>query len=1012
MAIRNIPSRNLLSSALLAALIAPGIALAQDSTADDQAQDKKAAETSTSSEPVVLEKMTVTGSRIAKDTFNSVSPIDIITREESTVAGFNSTTAVLQGNSVTGGSSQINNAYGGYVVDGGPGVNTLSLRGLGATRSLMLLNGRRISPSGSRGAVGSADLNVLPNIMVDHIEILKDGASSIYGSDAVAGVVNVVTKTKVDGGAVEFQHNATANGGGNETRWSAMLGTTRDNWRISGSFEVYRREAMTLGQRDWASKCPRPLFGRDATTGKYGAEDYIDPTTGEPKCWGLDAGGVTINTLGTTWLLGRPGLGSLGYYGTYYPDELPALGGYDYFNRWRPNTAITDGDLPGYEGVDYEGRTTFDPKMKSEHLISPTTNMTGFLQGAMDLNALGNAEAYFEILATRRESRQTGYMQHTIDYPVGSPLLGNLSWLPAFLAAPGDGSTGRRNVAARAFVGWGLYTDWQTVDFSRSTLGLRGDLGASWNYDGYISYASSDANYFANRRLTNRIAKSLDVVSNGNGGFVCRDTSDGCVAAPVLSADVIAGNLPQAYRDYIMQLTKGTTKYDESTASFGVSGPLFDIPVGGTVQAAFGVEYRRMEIDDTPDINSINGNTYNFTAATVTRGKDAVKEAYAEIELPLLSSLPGAQELTFNVSGRYTDYDSYGSDETWKVGMLWTPVNWLSFRASRGTSFRAPALFEQFLGATSGFLSSSNDPCNGWAGFTDKTSNRYLNCASLNLPTNYNATQSVAVYTKGGAETGLAAETSIARTAGLVLQPEFPEWFGNLSFAADWYDVEVNNGVASLGAGTILGLCYGLSQAEFAAKSGYCSLVDRAANNALTVTSGYINVSRDKVRGWDFNLRYTRDIGPGEFRLNAKVTNYLEQGGQALPTQPYKDYSGSIGAPEMTGELDLTYTLRNWKVRYGMDWVGSINGYEYYEKYDNVDYRPNYQMKIDDYYLHHMSVQYSGDDWSIIGGIRNIADKDPPVISTGAYSVIGNAPLYSGYDYFGRAYFLSFSKKF
>ncbi|MFT3755872.1 MAG: hypothetical protein QM769_07980 [Pseudoxanthomonas sp.] len=188
--------------------------------------------------------------------------------------------------------------------------------------------------------------------------------------------------------------------------------------------------------------------------------------------------------------------------------------------------------------------------------------------------------------------------------------------------------------------------------------------------------------------------------------------------------------------------------------------------------------------------------------------------------------------------------------------------------------------------------------------------------------------------------------------------------------------------------------------------------MDRAANNALTVTSGYINVSRDKVRGWDFNLRYTRDIGPGKFRLNAKVTNYLEQGGQALPTQPYKDYSGSIGAPEMTGELDLTYTLRNWKVRYGMDWVGSINGYEYYEKYDNVDYRPNYQMKIDDYYLHHMSVQYSGDDWSIIGGIRNIADKDPPVISTGAYSVIGNAPLYSGYDYFGRVYFLSFSKKF
>src|SRR5690606_26631981 len=129
-----------------------------------------------------------------------------------------------------GGSDQINNAYGGYVVNGGPGVNTLSLRGLGATRTLVLVNGRRMSPSGSRGAVGSADLNTLPNIMVDHVEVLKDGASAIYGSDAVAGVVNLVTKSKVDGVSVEFQTNATQNGGGTETRWGALFGTSGDNW--------------------------------------------------------------------------------------------------------------------------------------------------------------------------------------------------------------------------------------------------------------------------------------------------------------------------------------------------------------------------------------------------------------------------------------------------------------------------------------------------------------------------------------------------------------------------------------------------------------------------------------------------------------------------------------------------------------------------------------------------------------------------------------------------------------
>src|SRR5690606_21033210 len=296
----------------------------------------------------------------------------VITREETTSAGFASTSGVLQSNSVTGGSSQINNAYGGFVVNGGPGVNTLSLRGLGATRTLVLLNGRRVSPAGSRGAVGSADLNVLPNIMIDHIEILKDGASSIYGSDAVAGVVNIITKPRVDGFTVDFQHNATQDGGGDETRGAIMGGATGDRWRIAGSFEIFQRTELTFGDRGWASDCPLPLFGRNPD-GSYGADDYIDPTTGQPKCWTIDNGGVTINTLGTAWLPGQAGLGSLGYYGTYFPDEMPA--GLDYFNRWRPNAAVTAG-LPGYEGVDYYGRDGYDPDVQRQSLISPTKNYT------------------------------------------------------------------------------------------------------------------------------------------------------------------------------------------------------------------------------------------------------------------------------------------------------------------------------------------------------------------------------------------------------------------------------------------------------------------------------------------------------------------------------------------------------------------------------------------------------------------------------------------------------------
>ena len=223
MSVRNTNAlkRSRLSAALFAALVVPAGAMAQEA---QQTETEAEATTTSSKSATQLETITVTGSRIGRDVFNSVSPVQVITREETTLAGFNSTAAALQSNQVTGGTSQINNAFGGYVTNGGPGANTLSLRGLGATRTLILLNGRRVAPAGSRGSVGSADLNVLPNAMIDRVEILKDGASSIYGSDAVAGVVNLITKKTIDGVNFEAQHNATEAGGGDERRYSITFG--------------------------------------------------------------------------------------------------------------------------------------------------------------------------------------------------------------------------------------------------------------------------------------------------------------------------------------------------------------------------------------------------------------------------------------------------------------------------------------------------------------------------------------------------------------------------------------------------------------------------------------------------------------------------------------------------------------------------------------------------------------------------------------------------------------------
>ena len=367
-----------LASAVLLAAAAP--AIAQDASGSTQTTQDTPQE-APKSKATNLDTVTVTGSRISRDVFNSVSPVQVVTREETTLAGFNSTAAALQSNSVTAGSAQINNSFGGYVTNGGPGANTLSLRGLGATRTLILLNGRRVAPAGSRGSVGSADLNVLPSAMVDRVEILKDGASSIYGSDAVAGVVNIITRKNVDGVEAEFQHNATEGGGGDETRYSIVFGSTGERSHFSGSYENYRRNEMTIGDRSWAS-CPTDNL-RDMDVGNYfGSGDYIDPTTGKPKCFTLDSGGVTINTLGTA-----------------------TFGG---FNRWRPNPAVTTGRLPGYESVGYYDRDTYDPGLLKESLVSPAETHTLFFQGGVDLGVMGDAEFYYCLLYTSPSPRDRG----------------------------------------------------------------------------------------------------------------------------------------------------------------------------------------------------------------------------------------------------------------------------------------------------------------------------------------------------------------------------------------------------------------------------------------------------------------------------------------------------------------------------------------------------------------------------------------------------------------------------
>ncbi|MDB5443823.1 MAG: TonB-dependent receptor, partial [Phenylobacterium sp.] len=966
-------------------------------------------------------ELVVVGSRIRRDSFNSASPVQVVTHDETTLAGFGSTTDALQSVGITTGAAQINNAFGGFVTNGGPGANTLSLRGLGASRTLVLINGRRVSPAGTRGSVGSADLNVLPNAIIDHVEILKDGASSIYGSDAIAGVVNVITRNRLNGVILEGHYAKTQHGGGDESRASVVAGKTTDRWSIEGSFDYYERSDLTLGQRDWTRCNTDMLINR--TTGA--SLDFIDPLTGQPKCYpitGTGSNGVTINTIGTNTTNGIGAAGST------------APGTIGRFNRFRPNPAVTLG-VPGFEGVGGGAnslgvRDTFEPAMLNKNLISPEKVYTGFLQGSYDLQALGDAQAYGELLVNERDSNQTGYRQLSLDYIKGSSLIPSNLAFSTFSPVPTAVTSGQP-VGVRAFIGFGNDRSNQKVDYAKGTAGIRGNLVImplpNWKYDGYVSYAKSDADYTARSFLTDRVANSLNVVA-APAGFTGATTLNasgapvtcainittpgaGCVPAPVLNAQTIGGQLPSAYRNYIFVPVTGNTQYAETTFSATADGPLFRLPAGD-LKAAVGVEYRQQKIDDQPPLDSVNGNLYNLTSAAVTKGSDHVLEVYGELEAPILKDAPFAHELTFNVSGRYTDYKSYGSDETYKVTGLWAPTDWLSFRSTYGTSFRAPALFEQFLGATSGFLSSSVDPCNNY-GAAGTNPTLAANCAK-ELPgqPNFQATSSVAVLTAGGADQGLKAETSTNLTVGMVLQPHLPEMYGHLDVAFDYFDIKIDNGVDRLGAQNLLTFCYN-DPGFRTGGQGFCRFVDARApgSNTLTVHDNYTNVASFKTKGYEVNLRWQDEVGPGRLRVNLDLTRYMTQATKNFSDQDFTEFNGTLDNPKWGGTVDANYKWREWEFAYGVDWIGKM------QSYDLLGFDPAGPRILDvpDYFLHRMSVRYTSENnWAVTAGVRNLFDKNPPTISGNNffYNRVGNAPLYSGYDYVGRRFFMTVSKEF
>ncbi|HVZ30691.1 MAG TPA: TonB-dependent receptor [Asticcacaulis sp.] len=993
-----------ITTALCGAL-ATGLLANAAARAEDQAPAK--ADT-----PDDSAEVTIVGSHIRKDTYNSASPIQVITHDEMTAEGITATAETLLGVGVTNGSAQTNNAYATITVNGGGGVETLSLRGLGATRSLILINGRRVSPAGSRGLVGSPDLTTLPSAMIGHIDVLRDGASAIYGSDAIGGVVNIVTR-RADGLYMELTDSRPVHEGGQQFRLSLVGGKTINRFSIQGSAEYYEQQNLTLADRDWTLCNTDYRFNR--TTGV--TTDYIDPKTGKSKCYPITSSGsngITINTLATANLTGVPAVDATG----------------TIFNRWRPNPAVTTG-LVGFEGVgggtttNTNIRDTFDPRMLNTSLISPAKTTTVFTQAAYRLDDATNTELYAELLINHRVSSQMTYRQLQLDFPTGSPLIPtsiSSAFPTANFGAAGSSVLFPAAVKVRAFVGFGNSTAHQSTDFTRITAGLRGDLPwlAGWHYDSYIMQSISDATYEQDSFLTDRLGASLVVATPAAGvpsnlirnGLTCAANNASpstatCVPAPLLTTQLLGGTMPADWVDYIFRPTVGHTKYLETTLSANAEGPLFNLPAG-PVNGAFGVEFRDDRLNDQPSPDSVAGNLYVISNAGPTRGQSSVGEAYAEFNAPLLRDKPGAKKLDLELATRYTQYKTFGSATTYKAGLVYEPVDFLMFRGSTGTSFRAPALYEEYLNNSTSLLSSSNDPCNNYNA-TGVNPARAANCASEGLPAGFVATNSITVVGQGGA-TPLKPETSDNATYGVVVRGSFlPEAVGDLALAVDYFSVHIENGISRAGAGNLLSLCY--DSVAFR-PGGYCNFVKRdPISRNLTVYDAYTNIAEANSKGYTYDLRWNRRFGPSAVNVDLAVNNYTELSNKLLPTDVLSDAVGAVNVPKYTATLNSSLSNGPWNFHYGVDFIGKTQSYTLL----GLDPATTpFIFDVPDYYVQNISVRYVGKGWKGTFGIRNLGDVEPPQISSGQaiYPRVGNAPIYAGYDYIGRQVFVTIGKSF
>lgn len=981
----------------------------------------------------------VTGSRIRTVTpFNSPDPIAVIDPEIASKEGKADLASMLQSSPIAAGSTQITAAISSnFVTAGGPGAQTIDLRGLGPNRTLVLLNGRRAGPAGTRGGVSSFDLNVLPASLAQNVQILKTGASSVYGSDAVAGVVNIITKTDTNGLQLSGNVSVPFQGGGEEYRINAIWGKTfeRGHFLIAGDYT--HTNELKRGDRSYLA-CPEAYTFREDGS----RADLVDPRTGNYKCEDLRWGHIWTYNLVDNMQLDGPGGPNTGLNTSpngetillqyQYPGEtlgIPAYGAPAYPGDF----GAPAGWFPtGYTTPTLAVQNSYHPFQEEQTIIPKTDLYTLYADGSYEVT--DHIELFGEFLFNRRETYQNGWRQFW-NFGYTGDLYG--TGTPATIWA--NGFQGLNLLSPTAITNHNDSS--QSVDYYRGVAGLRGDFGGNWKWEAYGQYSRSIGKYRSEQILQD--AYDMGYFQSASCvGQVTPISGRQCVDVRWTDPYFLRGELTPQEVGFLFAWEEGKTTYSQLTGEATLSGELFKLP-GGPIGVALGVTARRDEINDVPGEITRAGNAWGTSTAGITAGDSVTTEAFGEISLPVLKDVSFFKELTLSAAGRVTNVKATRASDgvsastngnwTYKLGANWAMTDWLRFRGSYGTSFRAAALFEQFLADETSFPNQRDiDPCVQWANnlalgrITQRIAD---NCAADGIPSNHPGTGVTATAVAQGGLGQLRPETSKALVVGTILTPRFGFLGGTrINIAVDYFDIRVKGEITQLGARNIIFGCY--DSDNFPADP-LCSLFTRgqpaAPNNINQVFDKFVNIASQRNSGVDLTVNVRQDLGGlGSLSATADMTWQTKDTFQLLPTSPSTSDNGEAGSPRWIGDFRFNWELPGGgtSLFYGINVIGGTSDVQDFLEDNGGDrcidstlygrYCPDLTASATFY--HNVSItQEVGDRFDITLGVSNLFDTRPPrvsVLNGGEISMLGPVVAASQYSFVGRRAFLNVSAKF